>query len=81
MRGLLTGIVLGIAFLIPFGLVAGTFQQGQEVIVCLHEEGMRLVMTEDECLGEARQGTVVDVTSEYADVQVGEEVVRVPLAQ
>lgn len=67
--------------MIPFALVAGTYKQGQEAIVCLHEGGRSIVKAEEECPGESRQGSLVDASNEYADVQVGEEVVRVPLAQ
>lgn len=81
MRGLITGIVLGAMFMVPFALVAGTFKPGQEVILCLHEGGLSIVKAEAECSGETRQGSLVDVSSEHVDVQVGEDVVRVPLAQ
>ncbi|PTN34461.1 hypothetical protein C6366_12695 [Desulfonatronum sp. SC1] len=81
MRGFMTGIVLGFVFMVPFALVAGTFEKGQDMIVCIHEGSMNIVITEEECPGETRSGTLVDVSSEHVDVQVGEEVFRVPLTQ
>ncbi len=81
MRGFLTGIVLGFVFMVPFALVAGTFEKGQDMIVCIHDGSMNIVLTEAECPGETRAGTLVEVSGEHVDVQVGEEMFRVPLTQ
>ena len=37
--------------MIPFALVAETFEIGQDMIVCIHEGSITIVTTEEECPG------------------------------
>ncbi|TVQ99024.1 MAG: hypothetical protein EA399_08025 [Desulfovibrionales bacterium] len=81
MRGFITGVVLGLVIMIPFAIVAATFENGQDVVVCIHEGEMSIVKTTEECQGDAHQGTIKEVSDLHVDVQVGEQVVRVPVMQ
>lgn len=81
MKGFITGIVLGLMFMIPFALIAGTFEKDQGVIVCFHEGTMNIVATADECPGQSHQGKILEATPEHVDVQVDEEVFRIFMIQ
>lgn len=79
MKGFISGIVLGLMFMIPFALIAGPFETDQDVILCVHEGSMNIVATTDECPGQSHQGKIIDTTHDHVDVQVDEDVFRIPM--
>jgi len=81
MKGFISGIVLGLLFMIPFALIASTFEKDQEVIVCVHEGSMHIVATIDACPGQSHQGKIIDATRDHVDVRVAEEVFRISMTQ